>query len=320
MDPWINPDSFEFSTPVAGGRVHGYCYEVGTYHYNWHDDVELFMIVTGTAEVATRGERIVVKPGEPVILNSNQGHATLALEPGTTAGVIHLGPGVFGAELPSFATKTHFSTYALRARCARLLIRGGDSYSDHLRTAGDAALLGAEILETFPIEGRSESIHSEYDLREVCTYIEKHFRTRLTLAEIARVAGYSEAYLSTLFTQTMGMTCFDYINRVRLREATRALAHTDERIIDVALDSGFGDAKALSTTFKKAFGLTPSAYREAAAAQPEARKVDPGFKKQYVHRWRDDIYSQLAQWNSSREESAADLAARLAFMLRTDEG
>lgn len=331
-DSGINPQAFEFATPVGVGAVHAYVYDIGTYHYNWHDDIELLTVVTGRVEVATDGTRRVLPVRESVLLNSNQGHATLAVEPGSRALAVHFAPEVFaqatGGTPPRFTSAPRFPTDALTARLARLMLRDGDSAVDLLRTQGDAAWLAAEVIECFPLADAAPITvagkpaagdDAAAALDRVCAHIEAHFTERLTLAGLAKVAGYSQAYLSALFSQVMGMTCFEFLSRVRLRAATRQLAASDKLIGDIAFDTGFADAKALSTAFKATFGRTPSRYRAELAGHDEVAAIDAGFKKRFTARSNPEVYARLAEWAAPhRHETPVALARRLAALLERE--
>jgi AraC-like DNA-binding protein len=62
----------------------------------------------------------------------------------------------------------------------------------------------------------------------------------------------------------LGVTPHQYLVRSRLRRAARLLADEERRISDIALDAGFGDLSNFVRTFRRAAGVTPSAWRKAA--------------------------------------------------------
>jgi AraC-like DNA-binding protein len=87
----------------------------------------------------------------------------------------------------------------------------------------------------------------------------------LTLTQLARDAGQSPFQYLRTFRRLTGVTPHQFILRTRLRDAaSRLLAH-DTNIIDVALDSGFGDLSNFNRAFRLEFGLTPRAYRRRFA-------------------------------------------------------
>lgn len=69
-----------------------YIYRIGTYHYNWHPEIEVLLVLQGAVEVCHDNEYTNLGPDDFIILPPQCGHATLALEPDTIAMVLHLHP------------------------------------------------------------------------------------------------------------------------------------------------------------------------------------------------------------------------------------
>jgi len=67
--------------------------------------------------------------------------------------------------------------------------------------------------------------------------------------------------LERRFRSKLACSIHDAIIRARLNKAKRSLAETSQPMAVVAEQSGFSDAKKLSEYFRKATGLTPTAYR-----------------------------------------------------------
>jgi AraC-like DNA-binding protein len=53
--------------------------------------------------------------------------------------------------------------------------------------------------------------------------------------------------------------------QARIHKAARLLRESDTKVIDVALESGFQHLGQFNATFKRLFGKTPSAWRQARA-------------------------------------------------------
>jgi len=83
----------------------------------------------------------------------------------------------------------------------------------------------------------------------------------LTLATLAREAGLSPYHFLRTFHRLTGVTPHQYLLRARLREAAMRLAAEPAKILDVALDCGFGDVSNFNRSFRAEFGVTPRAYR-----------------------------------------------------------
>ena len=84
----------------------------------------------------------------------------------------------------------------------------------------------------------------------------------LTLRRLGQVIGYSEYTVSKKFREISGMHLRDYLRYRRLAFALKALRDTQRSILEIALDTGFSSHEAFTRAFKKAYGLTPQAYRQ----------------------------------------------------------
>ena len=66
-----------------------------------------------------------------------------------------------------------------------------------------------------------------------------------------------------LFQNHIGMTILEYILQYRVAQAQRLLATTDESVLDVALQNGFGSTSSFYSAFKKYVGCAPNGYRKS---------------------------------------------------------
>jgi AraC-like DNA-binding protein len=84
----------------------------------------------------------------------------------------------------------------------------------------------------------------------------------LALKTIAREHGYSEFHMTRKFRELAGVSFRDYLRGRRLAFALIDLRDTDKNILDIAVDYGFSSHEAFCRSFKAAYGVPPSTYRE----------------------------------------------------------
>lgn len=96
-------------------------------------------------------------------------------------------------------------------------------------------------------------------------YIEQNLKTEITLSDLARVSLFSPWYSYRLFRQYTGLTPTEYIRRLRLSQSAMQLKRGNCRVIDVALDLGFGSVDGYTRAFFREFGRNPSAYAREPA-------------------------------------------------------
>jgi AraC-like DNA-binding protein len=91
--------------------------------------------------------------------------------------------------------------------------------------------------------------------------IEAEAGTDLTLVRLAGEARLSPFHYLRTFESLTGVTPHQYVLRTRLRAAATRLATGRARILDIALDAGFGDVSNFNRAFRTEFGVSPRAYR-----------------------------------------------------------
>ena len=91
-------------------------------------------------------------------------------------------------------------------------------------------------------------------------YIEEHLREDISLAEIVKVSLFSPWHARRLFLEYTGVTPAEYIRKLRLKQSALKLRDEDVKVLDVALDFGFGSVDGYQRAFRKEFGCNPSEY------------------------------------------------------------
>ena len=94
-------------------------------------------------------------------------------------------------------------------------------------------------------------------------YIESNLEQDISMADLAKAAGYSPWYSYRLFQSLLHMTPAVYIRRLRLSKSALRLRDEKVKIIDVAFDLGFASVDGYTRAFRKEFGITPSEYAKS---------------------------------------------------------
>jgi AraC-like DNA-binding protein len=107
-------------------------------------------------------------------------------------------------------------------------------------------------------------LNSEARVTGAVRAIDRDPGAALGLGQLAREAGLSPYHFLRTFRSLTGITPHQYILRTRLREAAWRLAAGTEKVLDVALDSGFGDVSNFNRAFRGEFGVSPRVFRRAS--------------------------------------------------------
>ncbi len=99
-------------------------------------------------------------------------------------------------------------------------------------------------------------------LVKVQEYIEAHDTTKIAIADLANLTGYSSVHFTRMFKNATGQTPREYLMHHRTNKAKQLLVNTELSIVDVAYQSGFSSHAHFSTQFRRLVGTTPQAYRK----------------------------------------------------------
>jgi AraC-like DNA-binding protein len=91
-------------------------------------------------------------------------------------------------------------------------------------------------------------------------YIDEHLSDKLTLADLSKASFFSPWYSYRLFLLWTEMTPADYIRRLRLSRSALRLRDDFCKVIDVALELGFGSADGYQRAFYREFKCNPRNY------------------------------------------------------------
>lgn len=94
-------------------------------------------------------------------------------------------------------------------------------------------------------------------------YIKEHYNeSDLSVDRISSVLNVSPNYFSTLFRKKTGHTFVTYLTNLRMEKAKWLLDNTDEKAYIIAGMIGIDEPNYFSYVFKKAYGISPSKYRQ----------------------------------------------------------
>ena len=276
-------------------------YKVSTYHYNWHGETEILILLKGRIEMSCNSEVFTMEPLDTIIISPQVGHATLALEQDTTALVIHVGKDFFQQFDPNFSMyqfmirsdetnryNPFFTSVRHHAAMMMLLMVDGKSPANqlwlehHYLDLASVVYSEIESVKSIPSNTKPADM-TEATFDKMIAYIDKNYQRKIELEDIAKIGGYNVNYTSQFFKRQLGVSFLEYVLRLRLREATVSLANSTASVAHIAANCGFADIKAFNVSFKKHFHTTPSEYRK------QAKELG---RKTKLHDWKEIISTQ----------------------------
>lgn len=130
-----------------------------------------------------------------------------------------------------------------------------DAMLSHLaRRIGDAGD------ETIVLPTRSERGLREPDIDAALAHIEQHLADKLTVEDLASIAGVGRALFAREFAARLGCTPHRYLNQRRIERAKTLLLDPGFSLGDIAYEVGFSGPSHFTSVFRALEGRTPSAY------------------------------------------------------------
>ena len=106
------------------------------------------------------------------------------------------------------------------------------------------------------------------NIETVIDYIESHLDEKLDLEKVSEAVHYSKYHLHRMFTNTVGMTIHDYVQRRQLTEAAKLLVFSSKPIIEIAFFCGYESQQAFTSAFKSMYKVPPAQYRDSGTFYP----------------------------------------------------
>jgi len=258
--------------PVFAGRARDLVFPA-----HWHEDVEAFVVLRGSAGFFLDGERFRLKAGDGALIAPRSIHA---YEGKDSEIALFIFP-------PMASVSAGLSENAIPALRSALLCRG--SGTDPLTPLARVALTGIEAVET---ETRQKALilagtvailrglfcadmdqhpktspdpalpGAEARILRLLAYLEESYASPVSLETAARVAGLSRYYFSRLFRRMTGVGLVDWLTARRVAEAERLLRSSDLSIRDIAEEAGFSSLRTLDRAFLSLHGISPRTYRQ----------------------------------------------------------
>jgi len=135
----------------------------------------------------------------------------------------------------------------------------------------EEARLRMELCRVLPIvrgspAASARETRAERTVHRLLDYIHRNYSQPITLRQCAGQLGMNHAYLSALFSRTVGLPFKAYLTELRLENAKEQLSDPAKPISEVARENGYRGENRFRQAFKAATGLSPRAWRESLRA------------------------------------------------------
>lgn len=146
----------------------------------------------------------------------------------------------------------------IRDECARKAYM----YRENLK-----GLLQSFVVELLRIHNVQEDMPKKssrnFQIAPALSYVKKHYNEEIKVQNLAKVCGISETHFRRIFQECMNMAPSDYINMIRIQEASKLLLKSFATMEEIAFQVGYGDVSTFTRNFKKMFGMTPYQWKRS---------------------------------------------------------
>ncbi len=235
-------------------------------HRMHHSDHLLIYCTEGKAFLNIQNEPYTVEAGNLLLLPAGADHRYTADpdDPWTIHWVHYTGPLA-----ETFNTYMGFnSTTRIRhlGRQPRMLVDFNGLLSVRqtgFRARGliHAASRLRQLLAAVPINANETNREQTNGLETIHSYMRERLSERITLEQLADIAGLSPAHFATRYREQTGTSPIQHFLHLKVEQACQYLDTTSLSFADISRQLGYDDAYYFSRLFKKVMGQSPSDYR-----------------------------------------------------------
>lgn len=246
---------------------------------HWHDDIEFIAVQQGEMNYNVNGEIITVKENEGIFVNSRQLHCGFSRTKSECDFIcILVHPMLLCV---SRALEQNYVVPLLKAMPYIKLSADVpwqnallSCITDMYRVRDDAAApltVSALFLKAWSIIFANSNASvpqrnpsSDFTtLKNMIGYIQKFYREKISLADIALSGAVGQSKCCKLFDKYIGITPNTYLTQYRLNQSMWYLKNTDMTITETAQAVGFSGSSYYAEAFRKWCNQSPSEYRKA---------------------------------------------------------
>lgn len=245
---------------------------------HWHNAIEIICLEEGCLEFTVEQKRVVLSPGQCILVSPNVIHSTLCTSPNRA--IVFQIPEAFLKKYIPNSDRLNFNltdpapTPVLQTKVDLLketLYKM--QVLEDLRPDGGVLRFNSLLFEVlfqlyhnFSNEILKENLSARNKnlekLKGILDYIDTYYNRPISLTEIAEVAGFDRKYFCRFFKNFMGITFLEYQNKVRLSKIYDDILSTDDKISEILERHGFTNYKLFRKMFREHFHATPTELRK----------------------------------------------------------
>lgn len=268
---------------------------------HWHEEWEFLSVFEGYTQISLNGEKRLIGENDVVLIPGHSLH-TADCVGGCLCryrSVVFAMPMLFGLT-DDVVQEKYIAPIWDHAIYANVFVTGGQGSGEVVNTcfqklfdAVSARPPAYELLVKglfyellaymFPLMDLSKQaasgenlLNSTHCIKQAIFYMTENYAQPITITELADKANMSVGYFGKLFRKMTFYSPIDYLKNLRLSRAAGQLTASNDKIVTIAVDTGFNNVSYFIRAFTQKYGCTPHQYR-LNARQTEARQTTDPF-------------------------------------------
>jgi AraC-like DNA-binding protein/mannose-6-phosphate isomerase-like protein (cupin superfamily) len=264
------------------------CYETtinqninGYIPLHWHDEIQFVLIVKGEAIFQINEEKIVVREGEGLFINSGCLHMA---EEKNHSGCVYICLNVspqFVLSQELYTTYVYPYIQATNLPFLHLerkepwgnnildviininqLIQEKSPYYEIDITVQLALIWQNLMINGFPLEYQQTEMVKSHRLKQMLDWIHQHYAEKIMLDDIAKAGQLSRSECCRYFKRVLKKTPLNYVTEYRIQKSLILLQQADSNVTEVAYRVGFNSTSYFIDIFRKSMNMTPLSYKK----------------------------------------------------------
>ena len=265
---------------------------------HWHYFAEIIRVRSGSLLISRSGQLFTLSAGDTAFFNPLTQHSLDYGDPGipATYEVIRLDMEQFG-DLPSYSPDLRGMMLEAERRGLPMIFTAQEMHEHHVDNMIDqcvqeyrsraygydlrirsllyliyTAVIRRWITDGFVPQNYASRIEPIYTLP---AHIAQNIQEPLKVEDLAEFCGLSYPWFARKFHQIYGISCKEYIEKVRIRRVEHYLQFTDCDLNYISEHTGYADCSHLVRDFRRFRKMTPGQFRQACRQKAQDRASFP---------------------------------------------
>ncbi len=247
---------------------------------HWHDELEFIYVLSGDIRYLINGERITMRAGEGIFVNTRQLHRILIGSTDCELLCLIFSPMILcttkyvtgklvqpilsAGDLPYLLLKEDVVWQRVILNRIADIYQSTVNGDEELEIIAHLYSLWGQIVKNVRV-GENKKNTEDDTLMRVKTmigFIQSSFGEQVSLRDICESGSIGKNKCTALFKKYTNMSPVDYLRYYRVEKSMELLKLTDMTITEIAYATGFAGASYYAETFRKYMNCSPMQFRE----------------------------------------------------------